>query len=598
MSFFETASLVLISDFAAASASMVSGSGTNTGKAYSIKPTDGSGDFTFERGSDITATRVNKDGSIEKGRGNFLLQSNQFDTTWVNELGGSPILTSGQAGYDGTNDAWLVGKGAEQFKRITQSISASGVWTFSVYAKANTQDTINLRDQTNGIRCEFDLTNGVVVYNQNGIYADIIDIGNGWYRCFVAHNQSTSLVSIYIGWSDYDAGSVYLQDAQLEVGLVATDYIETGASTAQAGILEDMPRLDYSGGATCGSLLLEPQRTNIVTQSEALSLISATNSTITQNENVSPEGNQNGSLWTADVVTNGTVECEEQYSTSSGTVYTESWFVKYSGQQFVQLVTTSATFGAKYGNFDLINGIKGNGNFTDFRIEQYTNDWYRISATETATSTGTGRLAGLRFISSLTAPRGGTVTTDGSQSIEIYGHQVEAGSYATSYIPTYGASVTRGADSCTNADVSSLLGSGVGTAFIDMVVNGQDTQGNIPLTIGTGTSNLIYLWIQTSQTIRYEAYTGGTLEGAVNTASGFYTYGDRIKVALVWADNDFAMYINGTQIGTDTSGTAPTPTKLWLGEYTSGNYKGGSINQAILFPTRLSNDELATLTTL
>ena len=51
-----------------------------------------------------------------------------------------------------------------------------------------------------------------------------------------------------------------IQDAQLELGLVATDYIETGTSAAQSGILEDMPRLDYSGGASCPSLLLEPQR--------------------------------------------------------------------------------------------------------------------------------------------------------------------------------------------------------------------------------------------------------------------------------------------------------------------------------------------------
>ena len=56
---------------------------------------------------------------------------------------------------------------------------------------------------------------------------------------------------------------------QLEQGLVATDYIETTSSTAQAGILEDTPRLDYSGGASCPALLLEPQRTNsICLQSE------------------------------------------------------------------------------------------------------------------------------------------------------------------------------------------------------------------------------------------------------------------------------------------------------------------------------------------
>ena len=52
------------------------------GKLYSIRPTDGSGDFTFSRGSNLAATRVDVNGLIEKGRENLVLQSNQFDTSW------------------------------------------------------------------------------------------------------------------------------------------------------------------------------------------------------------------------------------------------------------------------------------------------------------------------------------------------------------------------------------------------------------------------------------------------------------------------------------------------------------------------------------
>ena len=57
---------------------------------------------------------------------------------------------------------------------------------------------------------------------------------------------------------------IYIQDAQLESGLIATDVIETTTTAVSAGLLGDMPRLDYSGGASCPSLLLEPSRTNIV----------------------------------------------------------------------------------------------------------------------------------------------------------------------------------------------------------------------------------------------------------------------------------------------------------------------------------------------
>ena len=67
-SLYDSASLVMIP------------SGVKESKLYSIKPTDGTGDFTFTRGTD-TATRVNSAGLIEKETQNLLLQSNQFDTT-------------------------------------------------------------------------------------------------------------------------------------------------------------------------------------------------------------------------------------------------------------------------------------------------------------------------------------------------------------------------------------------------------------------------------------------------------------------------------------------------------------------------------------
>ena len=74
-SYYDDASLMLLA----------SGGAQKDGKVYSVKPTDGSGDFTFSRGSNLSATRVNASQLIEKGRENRLLQSNQFDTTWTNQ---------------------------------------------------------------------------------------------------------------------------------------------------------------------------------------------------------------------------------------------------------------------------------------------------------------------------------------------------------------------------------------------------------------------------------------------------------------------------------------------------------------------------------
>ena len=98
--FFNKASLVMVPD------------APIDGKLPSVKPEDRSGDFTFSRGSNLAATRVNKSGLIEKGRENLLLQSNQFDTTWT--YNGTSV-TSGQEGYDGSSDAWLLNKISGKF---------------------------------------------------------------------------------------------------------------------------------------------------------------------------------------------------------------------------------------------------------------------------------------------------------------------------------------------------------------------------------------------------------------------------------------------------------------------------------------------------
>ena len=109
-------------------------SGWSDGVLGSLKPDDGTGDFTFSRGSDLSATRVNKNGYIEKGYENLLLQSNSFDSaTWVKS--GSPTVAQGEIGYDGSNDAWLLTIPVST-NYIRQSISFSLVITYSIYAKA------------------------------------------------------------------------------------------------------------------------------------------------------------------------------------------------------------------------------------------------------------------------------------------------------------------------------------------------------------------------------------------------------------------------------------------------------------------------------
>jgi hypothetical protein len=138
-------------------------------------------EFTFARGSNLAATRIGKTGLIEKGRENLVLQSNQFDTTWVTP---DATITSGQADKDGGNNAWLL-TATSAFNRVTQSVSQSGIKRFSVYAKANTNDYLLLGSVEGAhFYATFNLATGAVDSNNiNAMLPSIENVGNGWYRC-------------------------------------------------------------------------------------------------------------------------------------------------------------------------------------------------------------------------------------------------------------------------------------------------------------------------------------------------------------------------------------------------------------------------------
>ena len=271
MNALEAASLVMIP------------SGYEDGTLGSLKPTDGTGDFTFSRGSNISATRVNADGYIEKGYENILLQSNSFDTfPWRNA---NAIPTSGQSGYDGSNNAWLLQANTTGQNFRYYDISVSSVYTISIYAKAGTTNWFFFYAVSGG-GAWFDLGNGVVGTKQSGVVSSSIEsVGDGWYRCSATYNGSLSSMRIYLsdGNGNVNAttgANIYIQDAMMNQGMVAYPYVETTTAPVAGGILEDMPRLDYSNGS-CPSLLLEPSRTNLVPSSEYLSSIPWNSNTLT-----------------------------------------------------------------------------------------------------------------------------------------------------------------------------------------------------------------------------------------------------------------------------------------------------------------------------
>jgi hypothetical protein len=526
---------------------------------------------------------------LRKGGRIYLLQSNQFDTTWV--LTNAPTLTSGQAGYDGSNDAWkLEASTTGSSRSIHQVVSSSGVQVFSVYVKAGTTDWIRINLSGIGNRY-FDIGNGVVG-GSGSMDGFINDVGGGWYRCSVLGNGSSTAPYVFLasdnGNLSVNAGdNIYIQDAQLEQGLVATDYIETGTSAAQSGILEDMPRLDYSGGASCPSLLLEPQRSNLITHSELLTDSSWTNQlggTIDVSQASAVSGYNDA--WKLNK-NSGTFKSFRLQKTLASGNYTLTWFLK-EGTISIAEFRFDGGLGSQFIDFDLSSGTHGtNANLSNIEMVAFNDGWYRCSASINTNLTNVHLYVGDASVSS------------GAGYIYAQYPQLEEGSYPTSYIPTYGTSQTRSKEQCNLNSVSGEIGQTQGTIFLDADLY-KKTNTEFYIAISDGTlSNSIYLH-QSSQSLRVNKRIAGVTEFLQVTSANWSS--GRNKCAITYTATEMKIFVNGVLKDTEVINGLPSGlSKLTLGSRqdnlgelaSDADYK-----QALLFPTALTDSECIALTKL
>ena len=215
---------------------------------------------------------------------------------------------------------------------------------------------------------------------------------------------------------------------------------------------------------------------------------------------------------------------------------------------------------------------------TSGTITSVGNGWFRVTMTGTKGTIGAARMLVK-----------GQAT---SKNYYIWGAQLEQSSYPTSYIPTTSSSATRVADACFKTGISSLIGQTEGVLFADVTLTTRQSFSYISISNAGSSSNYVGIYFRAAA-IELEVVNGAVLQGNIiysNTSTG------RFKVAIGYKANDFVLYVNGTQIGTDTSGTIPTCNYLDL--FGFGDAQPFQNNQTVLFKTRLTNAELASLTTI
>ena len=329
----------------------------------------------------------------------------------------------------------------------------------------------------------------------------------------------------------------------------------------------NLARVDYDG--TASSLLVEPQRTNVNTYSEDFSqsfYIKDSGVSVGTTNNVSPSGESNALQ--IEVDNNGRI-----YANVASDTYASSVFIKAGTFAYFK-------FG---GNVDLVAGT-----FSGGTIESFGNGWFKI----------TKQYTGNRPFQIQAYPDGTYSSHTTTGDYYIWGSQIEAGSYATSYIPTDGGTVTRVQDLYSKTGISNLINSEEGVLFVEIAsLSESGNYRELGLSDGTTSNRVLISYKSTDNVIRgsFQGSGGTNLEYTVTSSKDFH------KIAVKWKVNDFALWVDGVEVGSDTSGSsfpADTLNSLSLDDGGGASKFLGKVKQLQVFKTALTDTELATLTTI
>jgi hypothetical protein len=368
----------------------------------------------------------------------------------------------------------------------------------------------------------------------------------------------------------------------------------------------DTPRFDHdpATGASRG-LLIEEARTNSFERSAEFdnAYWSKNAATITANDAASPSG-----LSEADRLVETTANSghfvSRSVSVTSGVTYTHSVFAKAGTQNWLLLTMGAGEFGtAPRAWFDLSSGVAGStaNSPTATSIQSVGNGWYRCSISKAATSTASAPL----YISITT---GDTIFAayegNTANNLLIWGAQLEAGAFPTSYIPTTTAAATRSADSAVVTPISSFYNQAEGTIYSEFsvpAVDGTSTlRGITQFTESGGLDNRLQTGIRGTRTFAFQCVAGGSVEFANDTGGSAWNVGSIVKAASAYRSNDNARSLNGVAPSAISGAiTTPTRERLIFGDVSTAGTAilNGHIRKIAYYPRRLSNTLLQQLTT-
>ena len=358
------------------------------------------------------------------------------------------------------------------------------------------------------------------------------------------------------------------------------------------------PRIDYKDDSE-GALKLEPQRTNLITYSSDFSNGNwAKYGTTVTSGFTSPDGSLNAFKLVEDTNNSKHFISRNNLFTPDGVTRDYSIFVKEGEKRYIFITNVTTTNNdINCAVFDTRDGVFTNTNnptyISNRNVTTLSNGWYRIDFTSNVNSFSYDNF--YIGISSSETMSGVSYQGDGTSGVYIYGAQLEAGSYATSYIPTQGSAVTRLAESCNNGANEQVINSTEGVLYAELSGFSNDL---VRYSISDGSnSNNIYIELSSSSV---------SAVGRLSAVNQFSIYSSQTitnynKIAIKYKQNDFALWINGVEVGTDTSGNTYPANTLDSFQFNRGDggiLFYGETRDIKLYNTALTDQELAALTTI
>jgi hypothetical protein len=582
---------------------------------------------TFTRGS--TATYYDGKTTVMAEHNTVLYSQDFTNSNWEFASQNSVLVANSITAPDGTVTASTVSNnstgGIHRFYQSLPSFSKQTAYTFSVYLKYKDHQYVSIGLTDNSYyrsQVVVNLVAGTITQNftdssfspSDRLTSTITSVGNGWYRVTGTFTPGAAIVGnlYWLGILQQGSGfstdgyvgtgtGFYMWGIQAEQRSFAGAYIPTTSQPVTTYIPQlltagtNQPRFEHNPitGESLG-LLVEEQRTNLLLYSSDLSNAYWTTSgnaiNLISNTIVAPDGTLTG-----DKISAANTTAQHYSYPASGTVvsagtYTASIYAK-AGEQ-TRLVS-GIWGGSDYAmaQFDLTNGtILQEATAGMASITSVGNGWYRCTVTRTIGATTTYFSFGPNINANLTSTTGffPSYTGNGLNGIYIWGAQLETAAFATSYIATTSATVTRIADDAniTGANLTSWFQPQQGSLYFESSYLKSGTRS--PFQIGSGFYS------------RYGFYTSdstlGYFDGTVPFNTSLPSTSNKIACSLV--NNDIAVAINNNSTLTSGGKALINADKFTIGgSWYGGEYICGTIKKIAYYPARLSNTQLQALTT-